>query len=88
MSELQNKADELGGKVKEAAGDAVGNEDLANQGKGEQAASKATASEPPGHPVVRRTVGTGRSRRRYGHRSRRPASGGRQRDRRQPGQLR
>ena len=40
MSELQNKADELGGKVKEAAGDAVGNDDLANQGKGEQAASK------------------------------------------------
>ena len=40
MSELQNKADELGGKVKEAAGDAVGNDDLANQGKGEQTASK------------------------------------------------
>lgn len=40
MSELQNKADELGGKVKEAAGDTVGNDDLANQGKGEQAASK------------------------------------------------
>lgn len=40
MSELQNKADELGGKVKEAAGDAVGNEDLENQGKGEQTASK------------------------------------------------
>ena len=40
MSELQNKADELGGKVKEAAGDAVGNDDLSNQGKGEQAASK------------------------------------------------
>ena len=40
MSELQNKADELGGKVKEAAGDAVGNDDLSNQGKGEQTASK------------------------------------------------
>lgn len=40
MSELQNKADEFGGKAKEAAGDAVGNDDLANQGKGEQAASK------------------------------------------------
>lgn len=40
MSDLQNKAEELGGKAKEAAGEAVGNDDLKNQGKGEQAASK------------------------------------------------
>lgn len=40
MSELQNKADELGGKAKEMAGEAVGNDDLKNQGKGEQTASK------------------------------------------------
>ena len=46
MSELQNKADELGGKVKEAAGDAVGNDDLANQGKGEQTASRIRPLRP------------------------------------------
>lgn len=40
MSNLQNKAEELGGKAKEAAGEAVGNDDLKNQGKGEQAASQ------------------------------------------------
>lgn len=36
MGNFQNKADELGGKAKEAAGNAVGNDDLANEGKGDQ----------------------------------------------------
>lgn len=40
MGELQNKADELGDKAKEVAGDVVGNDGLANQGEGEQAASR------------------------------------------------
>lgn len=36
MGNFQNKVDELGGKAKEAAGNAVGNDDLANEGKGDQ----------------------------------------------------
>jgi len=40
MSELQNKADELGGKVKEASRRRRWQRRPGNQGKGEQAASK------------------------------------------------
>nr|WP_120492705.1 CsbD family protein [Corynebacterium lactis] len=40
MSEFQNKAEELGGKAKEVAGEATGNESLKNEGKGDQAAAK------------------------------------------------
>ncbi len=36
MGNFQNKADKLGGKAKEAAGNAVGDDDLANEGKGDQ----------------------------------------------------
>ncbi|MBP2333780.1 MULTISPECIES: CsbD family protein [Corynebacterium] len=41
MGNFQNKADELGGKAKEAAGNAVGNDDLANEGKGDQVKADA-----------------------------------------------
>lgn len=40
MADLSNKAEELGGKAKEAAGEAVGNEDLKNEGKGDQVKSE------------------------------------------------
>lgn len=36
MGDFQNKADEFGGKAKEAAGKATGNEHLENEGKGDQ----------------------------------------------------
>ncbi len=41
MGNFQNKADEFGGKAKEAAGNAVGNDDLANEGKGDQVKANA-----------------------------------------------
>jgi uncharacterized protein YjbJ (UPF0337 family) len=34
---ISNKADELGGKAKEAAGEATGNDQLKAEGKGDQA---------------------------------------------------
>ncbi len=40
MSDIQNKAEELGGKAKEAAGEATGNDDLQNEGKGDQLKSQ------------------------------------------------
>lgn len=40
MSDIQNKAEELGGKAKEAAGEATGNQDLQNEGKGDQLKSQ------------------------------------------------
>ena len=40
MADLSNKAEELGGKAKEAAGEAVGNDDLKNEGKGDQVKSE------------------------------------------------
>ncbi|MGV0335585.1 CsbD family protein [uncultured Corynebacterium sp.] len=38
--DIKNKADEFGGKAKEAAGDVTDNEDLKAEGKGDQAESK------------------------------------------------
>ena len=38
---IVNKAEELGGKAKEAAGDLTGNERLEAEGKADQAAAKA-----------------------------------------------
>lgn len=40
MGDFQNKVDEFGGKAKETAGEAVGNDDLKNEGKGDQAKSQ------------------------------------------------
>ncbi|WP_448851782.1 CsbD family protein [Corynebacterium sp. 335C] len=40
MGDFQNKAEELGGKAKEAAGEATNNQDLQNEGKGDQAKSQ------------------------------------------------
>ena len=40
MSDIQNTAEELGGKAKEAAGEATGNDDLQNEGKGDQLKSQ------------------------------------------------
>lgn len=37
---VQNKTEELAGKGKEAVGDATGNDDLAAEGRGDQAKSK------------------------------------------------
>ncbi|WP_430335260.1 CsbD family protein [Rhodococcus sp. ACT016] len=37
----QNKAEDLGGKAKEAAGKATGNEELESEGKGDQIKSAA-----------------------------------------------
>ncbi|MDH6282535.1 CsbD family protein [Prescottella agglutinans] len=34
--DAKNKAEELGGKAKEAAGEATGDDDLKNEGKGDQ----------------------------------------------------
>lgn len=39
MGDFRNKAEELGGKAKEAAGKATGNKDLENEGKGDQVKS-------------------------------------------------
>nr|WP_296764883.1 CsbD family protein [Rhodococcus sp. (in: high G+C Gram-positive bacteria)] len=36
---ISNKAEDLGGKAKEATGSAVGNKDLENEGKGDQLSS-------------------------------------------------
>lgn len=36
---ISNKAEDLGGKAKEAAGSATGNKDLENEGKGDQLSS-------------------------------------------------
>lgn len=36
---FSNKAEELGGRAKEAAGSATGDDDLKNEGKGDQASS-------------------------------------------------
>lgn len=41
MGDFDNKKDEFAGKAKEAVGDATDNEDLENEGKGEQATSEA-----------------------------------------------
>ncbi|RAV33090.1 CsbD family protein [Corynebacterium heidelbergense] len=38
--ELKNKAEQFGGKAKEAAGDATGNESLKSEGKADQGAGK------------------------------------------------
>ena len=40
MGDIQNKAEEFGGKAKEAAGDVTNNEDFKNEGKGEQVVSQ------------------------------------------------
>ncbi|PRQ10301.1 CsbD family protein [Corynebacterium sp. 13CS0277] len=36
MSDIENKAEELGGKAKEAFGEATGNERVANEGRADQ----------------------------------------------------
>lgn len=41
MGDFKNKAEELGGKVKEAAGKATDNERLENEGKGDQVKADA-----------------------------------------------
>ena len=41
MGDFQNKADELGGKAKETAGKATGNDNLENEGKGDQVKADA-----------------------------------------------
>ncbi|HCG2962575.1 TPA: CsbD family protein [Corynebacterium striatum] len=41
MGDFENKKDGLVGKAKEAAGNATGNEDLANEGKADQVTSDA-----------------------------------------------
>lgn len=41
MGDFQNKADELGGKAKETAGKATGNDNLVNEGKGDQVKANA-----------------------------------------------
>ena len=41
MGDFQNKADELGGKAKETAGKATGNNNLENEGKGDQVKANA-----------------------------------------------
>ncbi|WP_339018991.1 CsbD family protein [Corynebacterium simulans] len=41
MGDFENKKDGLVGKAKEAAGNATGNEDLANEGKADQVTSQA-----------------------------------------------
>ena len=40
MGDIQNKAEELGGKAKEAFGDATGNERLEAEGKADQVKSE------------------------------------------------
>ena len=40
MSDFKNKAEEIGGKAKEAAGKATDNERLENEGKGDQVKSE------------------------------------------------
>lgn len=39
MGDIENKAEELAGKAKEAAGDAIDNQDLENEGKADQVKS-------------------------------------------------
>lgn len=39
MGDIENKADQLAGKAKEAAGDATDNKELKNEGKGDQVTS-------------------------------------------------
>lgn len=39
MGDIENKADELAGKAKEAAGDVTDNKDLKNEGKADQVTS-------------------------------------------------
>ncbi|WP_295627698.1 CsbD family protein [uncultured Corynebacterium sp.] len=41
MGDFGNKADEFGGKAKEAAGKAAGNDNLENEGKGDQVKADA-----------------------------------------------
>ncbi len=41
MSDLENKAEELGGKAKEFAGDVADDKSLENEGKGEQVQADA-----------------------------------------------
>lgn len=41
MGDFQNKADELGGKAKETVGKATGNDNLENEGKGDQVKADA-----------------------------------------------
>ena len=41
MGDFQNKADELGGKAKETVGKATGNDNLENEGKGDQVKANA-----------------------------------------------
>ena len=41
MGDFQNKADEFGGKAKETAGKATGNNNLENEGKGDQVKANA-----------------------------------------------
>ncbi|WP_459588900.1 CsbD family protein [Corynebacterium camporealensis] len=41
MGDFENKKDDLVGKAKEAAGDAADNDQLSNEGKGEQATADA-----------------------------------------------
>ena len=41
MGDFQNKADELGGKAKETAGKATGNDNHENEGKGDQVKANA-----------------------------------------------
>ncbi|MBN9643721.1 CsbD family protein [Corynebacterium mendelii] len=36
MGDFENKANDLGGKIKEGVGDATGNDDLKNEGKADQ----------------------------------------------------
>ena len=36
MADFQNKAEELGGKAKEAAGNLTNNDEMRNEGRGEQ----------------------------------------------------
>ncbi|AZA08876.1 CsbD family protein [Corynebacterium pseudopelargi] len=39
MGDFENKAEDLGGKVKEGFGEATGNEDIKNEGKADQVKS-------------------------------------------------
>lgn len=52
MSDLENKAEDLGGKLKEGFGEATGNEDLKNEGKADQVKSDVKeAAENVGEKV-------------------------------------
>lgn len=41
MSDMSNKAQEVGGKIKEKVGDVTGNDELKGEGQGDQVESKA-----------------------------------------------